>query len=142
MDYLDDFQKKAADVYQQANNAKEIAINVTTKATNRISKILGSTCSANVVHLSLALTSILMYMSNNQLERKQYLLLVLDLFIILIWSGCIHLFCTQGLEIISWGLVFIPYMLLVIHLLGVVHVPKLFFNIIMSNVQQKIFDIQ
>jgi hypothetical protein len=70
------------------------------------------------------------------------LLLLLDLFIILIWSACIHLLCSQGLEVISWFLVFIPYFLLVMHLVGIFHVPKLFFNIIMSNVQQKIFDIQ
>lgn len=132
MNYVQQIQKPLEDVILYAKK----------ESGSFISRFFSSTCSANIVHLLLASTSILMFFyNNNDIDNKQYFLFLYDIIIIGFWSACIHLICKSGFEQMSWFFVFFPYTLLVLHLVGAVHIPKLFFNLIMSTVQQKIFDI-
>jgi hypothetical protein len=130
------------------NQAKNMILNATSKVkdntTNLVSsaggnvKMLSSLlCSPALVYLVISITTL----SSAFINGMDTPMFGIRLAKLCLWTYCINYLCISGFKSISWGIVMIPYVLMMLQLIGLFPLPKQYLNVLLSRDEQIFFGV-
>jgi hypothetical protein len=119
---------------QSASNKATI---LASSAGNNVKMLSSLLCSPAIVYLAISITTL----SSAFVDGMDTSMFGIRLAKLCLWTYCVNYLCISGFTSISWGVVMIPYTLIILQLIGILPFPKQYLNALLSRDEQIFFGV-
>lgn len=116
---------------------KEIASRMVVKSTNVLQDTVSRISSPAIVYLAINLTILL----NILFEGIDASVFSLKLLKVCIWGYCVNYLSVEGITYLAWLIVFVPYIIVVLQMIGLITFSKPQLQLFLSTEEQLFFKV-
>lgn len=137
MENVSKLKSKIMDSADELIKKKEIASEMMVASTNVLQGTISKISSPAIVYLAINVTILL----NILFEGIDASVFTLKLLKVCIWGYCVNYICQEGIPYLAWLIVFVPYIVVILQMVGLIAFSKPQLHLFLSTEEQLFFKV-